>query len=68
MENQIIIRDTMGLTEDQLKEFRASFNHFDRDGSGQLEKNEFRSVLLSLGYELGSDPVSVCLCGVVCIL
>ena len=58
MENQIIIRDTMGLTEDQLKEFRASFNHFDRDGSGQLEKNEFRSVLLSLGYELGSDPAN----------
>lgn len=59
MENQILIRDTMGLTEDQLREFRASFNHYDKDNSGQLDKNEFRSCLLSLGYDLGTDPVSV---------
>lgn len=72
---QIIIRDSKGLSEDQMKEFRSSFNHFDKvcqhsfhvhykfvfvlqDRSGQLDKNEFRSVLLSLGYKLGSDPVS----------
>ena len=48
----------MGLTEDQLREFRASFNHYDKDNSGQLDKNEFRSCLLSLGYALGTDPVS----------
>lgn len=59
MENQILIRDTMGLSEDQLREFRASFNHYDKDNSGQLDKNEFRSCLLSLGYDLGTDPVSV---------
>ncbi|XP_003386482.1 PREDICTED: alpha-actinin-1-like [Amphimedon queenslandica] len=58
MENQILIRDTMGLTEDQLREFRASFNHYDKDNSGQLDKNEFRSCLLSLGYALGTDPTS----------
>ena len=29
-----------------------------QDSSGQLDKNEFRSCLLSLGYKLGSDPVS----------
>ena len=35
------------------------FFNFDlQDGSGQLDKNEFRSCLLSLGYKLGSDPVS----------
>ena len=55
-ENQILIRDSKGLSEDQLKEYRSSFNHFDRDGSGQLDKNEYRSCLLSLGYKLGSDP------------
>ena len=58
MENQILIRDQLGLTEDQLREYRASFNHFDRDHSGKLDKNEFRSCLLSLGYSLGTDPVS----------
>lgn len=60
MENQILIRDQLGLTEDQLREYRASFNHFDRDHSGQLDKNEFRSCLLSLGYSLGADPVRYC--------
>ena len=58
MENQIIFRDSKGISEDQMKEFRASFTHFDRDKSGQLDKNEFRSCLLSLQYDLGTDPVS----------
>lgn len=29
-ENQILIRDSKGLSEEQLKEYRSSFNHFDR--------------------------------------
>lgn len=57
-ENQILIRDSKGLTEDQIKEYRQSFDHFDRDGSGHLDKNEYRSCLLSLGYKLGADPTN----------
>jgi len=30
VENQILMRDAKGLTQDQMNEFRASFNHFDR--------------------------------------
>ena len=30
IENQILTRDSKGITEEQLNEFRASFNHFDR--------------------------------------
>ena len=30
MENQILIRDSKGLTEEQLQEYRKSFDHFDR--------------------------------------
>ena len=29
-ENQILIRDSKGLSEDQIKEYRQSFDHFDR--------------------------------------
>lgn len=29
-ENQILIRDSKGLTEEQIKEYRQSFDHFDR--------------------------------------
>jgi Ca2+-binding EF-hand superfamily protein len=57
-ENQILIRDSKGLSEDQIKEYRQSFDHFDRDHSGQLDKNEYRACLLSLGYKLGSDPTN----------
>ncbi|KAL5463195.1 hypothetical protein EMCRGX_G032073 [Ephydatia muelleri] len=55
-ENQILIRDSKGLSEDQIREYRASFSHFDKDNSGKLDKNEFRACLLSLSYKLGSDP------------
>ena len=30
VENQILMRDAKGLTQEQMNEFRASFNHFDR--------------------------------------
>lgn len=30
IENQILTRDAKGITQEQLNEFRASFNHFDR--------------------------------------
>ena len=32
-ENQILIRDSKGLTEEQLQEYRKSFDHFDRVSS-----------------------------------
>lgn len=57
-ENQILIRDSKGLTEEQLTEYRKSFNHFDKNNNGFLDKNEFRACLLSLGYKLGSDPTN----------
>ncbi|XP_062502461.1 alpha-actinin-like [Corticium candelabrum] len=52
VENQILTRDSRGLSEEQLREFRQSFNHFDKDKSGQLDKNEYKACLLSLGYNL----------------
>ncbi len=29
-QNQILIRDSKGLTEEQIAEYRKSFNHFDK--------------------------------------
>uniref|UniRef100_A0A8C7FAL3 Actinin, alpha 1 n=1 Tax=Oncorhynchus kisutch TaxID=8019 RepID=A0A8C7FAL3_ONCKI len=34
IENQILTRDAKGISQDQMNEFRASFNHFDRTVSG----------------------------------
>uniref|UniRef100_H2Y427 Uncharacterized protein n=1 Tax=Ciona savignyi TaxID=51511 RepID=H2Y427_CIOSA len=52
VENQILMRDAKGLTQEQMNEFRASFNHFDRDNSGLLSADEFNGCLTSLGYDV----------------
>jgi len=55
VENQILTRDSKGITQDQLNDFRASFNHFDKQRSGKLSPEEFRSCLVSLGYSIRND-------------
>ncbi|KAI5611791.1 alpha-actinin-1, partial [Silurus asotus] len=55
IENQILTRDAKGISQEQLSEFRASFNHFDRDHSGTLGAEEFRACLISLGFDIGND-------------
>merc|ERR1712073_290161 len=41
-----------GTPEDQLKEFSMMFRHFDKDKSGKLTHDEFKSCLRALGYDL----------------
>jgi len=55
VENQILTRDSKGITQDQLNEFRMSFNHFDKNRTGRLNPDEFKSCLVSLGYNIRSD-------------
>ncbi|XP_070577516.1 alpha-actinin-like [Ptychodera flava] len=55
IENQILTRDAKGITEEQLTDFRASFNHFDKNRTLQLEPREFRACLVSLGYNIRDD-------------
>lgn len=31
VENQILTRDSKGISQEQLTEFRSSFNHFDKN-------------------------------------
>ena len=55
IENQILTRDSKGITQAQLNEFRMSFNHFDKNRTGGLNPDEFKSCLVSLGYNLRGD-------------
>lgn len=53
VENQILTRDSKGITQEQLTEFRASFNHFDKNRTGKwtnylLQKNLFYNNYLSI--------------------
>ncbi|XP_071518294.1 alpha-actinin, sarcomeric isoform X2 [Panulirus ornatus] len=55
VENQILTRDSKGISQEQLNEFRSSFNHFDKNRGGRLAPDEFKSCLISLGYSIGKD-------------
>lgn len=55
VENQILTRDSKGITNEQLDEFRKSFNHFDKNRSRRLEPKEFKACLVSLGYNIRDD-------------
>ncbi|CAH1791427.1 unnamed protein product [Owenia fusiformis] len=54
-ENQILTRDSKGITEDQMDEFKKSFNFFDKKKSRRLDPNEFKQCLVSLGFNIGHD-------------
>merc|ERR1712071_161154 len=43
------------MGQEQLNEFRSSFNHFDKNRVGHLKPDEYKSCLVSLGYSLGKD-------------
>ncbi|XP_063724806.1 alpha-actinin, sarcomeric-like isoform X2 [Symsagittifera roscoffensis] len=55
LENQIMTREAKGITEAQLQEFKACFNHFDKKRSLRLPQKDFKSCLLSLGYNIADD-------------
>lgn len=52
LEQQIQARNTTGVSEETLKEFTIMFKHFDKDKTGYLDHQEFKSCLRSLGYDL----------------
>ncbi|XP_028321590.1 alpha-actinin-4 isoform X1 [Gouania willdenowi] len=55
VENQILTRDAKGISQEQLYEYRTSFNHFDKDHSGALQAEEFKACLISLGYDVENE-------------
>ncbi|XP_075339288.1 alpha-actinin-2-like [Odontesthes bonariensis] len=52
IETQILTRDAKGISQQEMKEFRSSFSHFDRK-NGAMETDDFRACLISMGYDLG---------------
>jgi len=52
LEQQIQARNHSGVSEDALKEFSMMFKHFDKDKTGRLDHQQFKSCLRALGYDL----------------
>ncbi|XP_063077903.1 alpha-actinin-2-like [Engraulis encrasicolus] len=53
VETQILTRDSKGISQQQLNDYRHSFTHFDRKKKGGMETDDFRACLISMGYDLG---------------
>ncbi len=52
LEQQIQARNQSGVTEQSLREFSMMFKHFDREKTGKLDHDQFKSCLRALGYDL----------------
>lgn len=51
LEDEIKVKEMRGLTHEQYDEIKQQFGEFDKDGSGSLQRKEFRACMFSLGYE-----------------
>ena len=52
LKQQIQARNQCRVTEDVIKEFSMMFRHFDKDKTGKLDHNAFKSCLRALGYDV----------------
>jgi len=57
IESEILTRKMGDVSAEQLKEFRDTFNFFDKDRNSSLNKLEFKSCLQSLGVELSDEQI-----------
>ncbi|GAM22206.1 hypothetical protein SAMD00019534_053810 [Acytostelium subglobosum LB1] len=52
IQGEILSKQHTGITAEELAEFRACYNHFDKDHDNALNRLEFSSSLKALGEEL----------------
>lgn len=51
IQGQISASGNSSITDDQMNDFKETFNHFDKDHSKSLDKLEFRACLKTLGQD-----------------
>uniref|UniRef100_A0A3B4FG66 Alpha-actinin-4-like n=1 Tax=Pundamilia nyererei TaxID=303518 RepID=A0A3B4FG66_9CICH len=60
VENQILTRDAKGISQEQLYEYRASFNHFDKVRARALRNNCIKTVDLCVKVFCETTTVHCC--------
>ncbi|OZC06999.1 hypothetical protein X798_06011 [Onchocerca flexuosa] len=50
-ENQILMCNNKGISEEQLNEYRSSSNHFDKNRQG-IDPEQLKPCLISIGYNI----------------
>lgn len=52
-----MVGDDLGLTEDQVEEFKEAFALFDKDGDGSISVDELGIVMRSLGRDMTREEL-----------
>lgn len=58
IEQQLVAQKAQGLTPEQIKEFRDTFNHFDKDRDGQLTKLDFKACCAAIGEDIPDEELN----------
>jgi len=57
IEEEIQHKKLRGVTPEQYAEIETQFKQFDKDGSGKLDKSEFKACLYSLGHDVDGQAI-----------
>jgi actinin alpha len=58
LESAILAGKNEGISEEQLKDFRETFNYFDKDKDAKLNKLEFKACCASLGEDVDDNDIT----------
>jgi len=58
LEKELLSQTGSKVSEEQLAEFKETFRQFDKDGSSNLEKHEFKACLSALGHFVNDDQLN----------
>jgi actinin alpha len=57
LEKELLAQTGSKVSDEQLHEFQTTFKQFDKDGSGSLEKHEFKACLQALGQSITDESL-----------
>jgi actinin alpha len=58
LEQEILAEKGENISAEQLKEFKETFNHFDKDKNNLLNKLEFKAATASLGEDMDDQEIA----------
>lgn len=58
IDQQLVAQKATGLTPEQVKEIKDTFDHFDKDRDGQLTKLDFKACCAAIGEDIPDEELN----------